>query len=92
MTRRAALASGLAAETVDHLPAAGPDAALIRFDGMPGQLVAVDAVSIRRLARRMRCQITLLVRMGDGARWRVCCVRRPPCASDRFGSRPGTAR
>jgi uncharacterized membrane protein len=66
MTRRAALASALAAEPVEHLPAAGPDAVLVRFDGRPGQIVAIDAVSLRRLARRLSCHITLLVRTGDG--------------------------
>ena len=66
MTRRATLASALEAEPVQHVPAAASDAVLIRFEGRPGQIVAVDAVALRRLARRLRCQITLLVRTGDG--------------------------
>jgi uncharacterized membrane protein len=65
MTRRATLASELKAEPVEHLPAAARDARLIRFAGEPGQIVAVDAKSLRRLARRLKCQITLLVRTGD---------------------------
>jgi uncharacterized membrane protein len=66
MTRRATLASKLSAEPVEHLPAAGPDAVLVRFDGRPGQIVAVDAVALRRLARRLGSQVMLLVRTGDG--------------------------
>ena len=65
MTRRATLASELKAEPVEHLPAAAPDATLVRFDGKPGQIVAIDAASLRRLARRLTCEITLLVRTGD---------------------------
>lgn len=66
MTRRASAVAGRGAESLDHVPAAPSDAALARYEGRPGQIVAVDADALRRLARRRRCQILLLVRTGDG--------------------------
>lgn len=66
MIRRASVAAGRGAEPIDHVPASSSDASLLRFDGRPGQIVAVDAAALRRLARRQRSQILLLVRTGDG--------------------------
>lgn len=66
MRRRASAVTARGAEPLDHVPAAGPDATLVRFRGRPGQIVAVDADALRRLARRRRAQILLLVRTGDG--------------------------
>lgn len=51
---------------LEHVPAAASDAALVRYAGRPGEIVAVDADALRRLARRRRCQILLLVRTGNG--------------------------
>ena len=66
MIRRAAMAAELKAEPLDHVPAEGSDAVLARFLGRPGQIVAVDAAALRRLARRQGCDIIVLVRTGDG--------------------------
>lgn len=66
MLRRAALATGSGAELLATIPATPPDATLVRFTGQPGQIVAVDARALLMLARRAGCDLTLLVRTGDG--------------------------
>ncbi len=66
MLRRAALATETHSQPLETIPATAPDATLVRFQGRPGQIVAVDAAALRRLARRHSCDLTLLVRTGDG--------------------------
>jgi uncharacterized membrane protein len=49
----------------DGIADPAPDARSVRFTGASGQVVAVDAARLVRIARRHRCRITLLVRTGD---------------------------
>ncbi len=65
MLRRAAHRQRRGAEALAAVPAPAEGSTLVRYSGRPGQIVAVDAAALLRLARRRHVDITLLVRSGD---------------------------
>lgn len=65
LRRRFAVAADPRARHLARIPAPPDDAALVRYAGRPGQVVAVDAAALVRLARRAGCRIILMIRTGD---------------------------
>jgi uncharacterized membrane protein len=56
LLRRAQSGDSRARQHLAAAPRPGDDAALVRYAGFPGQIVAVDLTRLRRLARRNGCE------------------------------------
>lgn len=65
LPKRFFLPMHLGTYTEDEIADPAPDARIVRFTGASGQVVAVDAARLVRIASRRRCRITLLARTGD---------------------------